>query len=192
MKTLALSLALALVAAPAFADYEAGLAARDKRDYATALKEWQAAADKGDLRATVGLGELHLRGDGVRVDPRMAADWFRRASDKGFADGQYAYAVLLRDGNGVQKSLRAAAELFLKASLQKHSGAQFALARLYELGQGVDQDDAKALAWYIVSRDTGNPFADERATRLSLEMSAESIAAGEKLAKDIPTKGAKL
>ncbi|MSO71018.1 MAG: sel1 repeat family protein [Alphaproteobacteria bacterium] len=156
------------------------------------IKEWQPLAEKGDLQAQVGMGELYLRGDGVKEDPRAAADWFKRAADKGFADGQYALAVLLRDGTGVRRDLRACAELFLKASLQKHSGAQFALARLYELGQGVDQDDAKALAWYMLSRDNGNPFADERAIRLSLEMSTEKIAAGEKLAKEIPTKGAKL
>jgi TPR repeat protein len=183
---------LLLVAAPAFADYDAGVAARDRQDYAAAIKEWQPLAEKGDVRSQVALGELYLRGDGVRTDPRAAADWFRRAADKGFADGQYALAVLIRDGNGVRKDLLAAAELFLKASLQKHAGAQFALARLYELGQGVEQDDVKALAWYIISRDTGNPFADERATRLSLEMPAESITAGEKLAKEIPLKGAKL
>lgn len=188
---LALALLL-LAAAPASADFAAGQAAREKRDYATAIKEWQPLAEKGDLQAQVGLGELYLRGDGVKEDPRAAADWFKRAADKGFAEGQYALGVLMRDGTGVRKDMRAGAELFLKAALQMHAGAQFALARMYELGLGVDQDDVKALAWYTLSRDSGNPFADERAIRLSLEMSVEAIAAGEKLAKDIPTKGAKL
>jgi uncharacterized protein len=192
MRNLIVLALLVLLAAPAQADFAAGQAAREKRDYATAIREWQPLAEKGDLRAQVGLGELYLRGDGVKEDPRAAADWFKRAADKGFAEAQYALGVLTRDGNGVRKDLRAGAELFLKASLQKNSAAQFALARLYELGQGVDQDDVKALAWYMVSSENGNPFADERATRLSLEMSAEAIAAGEKLAKDIPTKGVKL
>ena len=183
---------LLLAAAPAQADFAAGQAAREKRDFAAAAKEWQPEAEKGEVRSMVGLGELYLRGDGVKEDPRTAADWFKRAADKGYAEGQFAYGQLLRDGNGLRRDLRAAAEMFLKAALQKNFNAQFALGRMYELGQGVDQDDVKALAWYMISRDSGNPFADERATRLSLEMSAESIAASEKLAKDIPAKGAKL
>ncbi len=54
-----LALVIVLVAAPAWADYEAAEEAYDRGDYATALKEWRALAEQGDALPQFNLGVMH-------------------------------------------------------------------------------------------------------------------------------------
>ena len=60
-------------AVPAAADFESGLAAYYKLDYATALQEWLPLAEQGDAKAAYQLGVLYYRGEGVLRNDRTAA-----------------------------------------------------------------------------------------------------------------------
>ena len=48
---IALVLSVICLAAPAWADYQAGMDAYNGGDYATALREWRPLAEQGDPRA---------------------------------------------------------------------------------------------------------------------------------------------
>ena len=84
---LALLVVMSVVSAAAVrgADYDAAIAAANKRDYVAAAQEFQRLADEGDPRGENGLGVLHVNGLGVRQDEALAARWFRKAADQGNA-----------------------------------------------------------------------------------------------------------
>lgn len=162
------------------ADFDAGERARARGDFAAAIKEWQPLATQGDARAQHALGRLYLLGDGVRRDPRAAADWFKRAADQGLPDGQFDLGQMIRDGVGMAADPHAAGAYFLKAAAKGHAGARYALGALFEQALGVTDDPGRALAWYRLAAEAGHPFAVERGNRLSLNSSAEAIRAGER------------
>ena len=70
---------LALSAPVLAADYEAGLDAARRGDWATALKEWGPLAEQGDASAQFNIGLMYARGHGVRQDYAEAVR--RRASE---------------------------------------------------------------------------------------------------------------
>jgi TPR repeat protein len=60
-------------AQPAFADYQSGLAAFDRGDYAKALTEWRPLAEQGDAQAQHGLGMIYEVGNGIGSAGRTSA-----------------------------------------------------------------------------------------------------------------------
>ncbi|MFP6777946.1 MAG: hypothetical protein VCB06_06185 [Alphaproteobacteria bacterium] len=57
--------ALLFGAGSAWADFDDGLAAAQRGDYATALEEWRPLADQGHARAQFNLGVMYDNGYGV-------------------------------------------------------------------------------------------------------------------------------
>ena len=57
--------ALLFSAGAAWADFDDGLAAAQRGDYATALQEWRPLADQGHARAQCNLGVMYDNGYGV-------------------------------------------------------------------------------------------------------------------------------
>ena len=82
IKAVILGLALS-VAAPAWADYDAGRRAWDAGRAAEALQQWLTAADQGDRRAMLALGQLYLQGLGAPQDYVLAHMWFNLAASRG-------------------------------------------------------------------------------------------------------------
>ena len=66
-----------------------GLAAYEKADYATALKEWSAAAAAGNREAFYRLGLLYARGQGVIANRADAARYYSQAAERGHAAAQH-------------------------------------------------------------------------------------------------------
>ncbi|GAB6068870.1 hypothetical protein JCM13664_21910 [Methylothermus subterraneus] len=62
------SAVLALATPPALAGFDEGLAAANRGDYATALKEWRPLAEQGDAVAQYNLGVMYDNGLGVPQD----------------------------------------------------------------------------------------------------------------------------
>ena len=79
-----------LVGNPAFsADFQKGVDAYDRRDYATALREWKPLAEQGNADAQNNLGVIYNNGWGVLLDFVRAHMWFNIAATSG--DSKYAY-----------------------------------------------------------------------------------------------------
>ena len=77
---IALVLSVICLAAPAWADYQAGVDAYNSGNYATALREWRPLAEQGDPRAQFRLGSLYENGsltDRLQCTP---VAWFTRES----------------------------------------------------------------------------------------------------------------
>ncbi len=83
-----LILALALPANVWGADFQAGLEAAERGDYAKALREWRPLAEQGNADAQYNLGLMYENGWGVAQDYAEAVKWWRLAAEQGRADAQ--------------------------------------------------------------------------------------------------------
>ncbi len=79
---------LALMAAPARADFAAEVAAYDAGNYAKAYAEFLPLARGGDSAAQYILGNMYRRGQGMARDNAEAVRWYRKAADQGHAFAQ--------------------------------------------------------------------------------------------------------
>ena len=91
------------LAAPAWAGFDEGVAAYERGDYATALREFRPLADQGDAAAQYNLGIMYSEGRGVQQGDAEAVRWFRKAADQGNADAQHNLGVMYEKGRGVQQ-----------------------------------------------------------------------------------------
>ena len=83
MKRLALAVALLIgLATPSQADYQAGKAALDRGDYATAFREFKTLAEQGNAGAQFLLGRAYGLGWGVPKDFVLAHMWFSLAASR--------------------------------------------------------------------------------------------------------------
>ncbi len=83
MKRLVLTIAILLgLAAPAWAGLAEGLAAFERRDYATALREWRSLANQGNASAQYNVGLMYDNGQGVPQDYVQAHMWFNLAASR--------------------------------------------------------------------------------------------------------------
>ena len=102
MKRAALGVALIIaLAGPTRADFDAGMAAFERGDYATALQEWRPLAEQGHAEAQNYLGWMSRWGLGVPMDDAEAAKWYRKAAEQGIADYMTRLAGMYLLGWGV-------------------------------------------------------------------------------------------
>jgi len=88
----------------AHADFQDGWDAYTRKDYSTALKEWQPLAEQGDAQAQYYLGVLYFKGEGVPQDYAQAREWWLKAAAQGHAIAQFNLGVLYMAGKGVPQS----------------------------------------------------------------------------------------
>ena len=99
---IALVLSLACLTTPAWADFEAGMAAYHRGDYATALREWQRLAELWQAEeAQFNVGLLYENGQGVPQDYVQARQWYAKAAAQGYAGAQINLGRLYEFGHGV-------------------------------------------------------------------------------------------
>ncbi len=137
------------------ADFQTGLDAFKRGDFATALHEWQPIADAGDPHAQYNLGLLYARGQGVAQDYRQAASWYQKAAEQGVAAAQYNLGVMYANGQGVPASPQDASKWFLKAAEQGVIDAANGLGRMYYEGEGAFRNYGEAEKWYRKAADQG-------------------------------------
>ena len=98
--SIALVLSLVCLAVPAWADFQAGIDANNRGDYATALHEWRPLAERGDARAQFQLGLLYDNGDGVPRDYAKARQWYEKAAAQGEVKAQFYLGLQSAYGEG--------------------------------------------------------------------------------------------
>ena len=153
MMKIALFVISLFIVGPAFAGFDEGLAAYEKSDFATALKEWLPLAEQGDAKAQFNLGVMYANGQGVAQDHAQAVQWYRKAADQGDAKAQFNLGAMYAEGRGVAQDDAQAVQWFRKAADQGHADAQLILGAMYAEGRGVAQDDAQAVQWYRKAAD---------------------------------------
>jgi len=152
--SLLIALLLSLWTGPGRADFDAGFTAYERNDYATALKEWLPAAEKGDPHAQHMLGFLYAQGRGVVMDPAKTVSWWKKAAAQGFAPAQYTLGSLYRHGLGVKQDLEKARTLIGRAADAGYPEAQHAFGIMHVTGEGVQRDLSAAFMWLDLAADT--------------------------------------
>ena len=90
------------------ADYQKGVDAVLRRDFATALSEWKPLAEQGDATPQFQLGWMYKEGHGVTQDYKTAIKWYKLAAEQGYAYAQTALGQMYENGHGiVQDYIRA-------------------------------------------------------------------------------------
>ena len=184
---LALTAALAM---PARADFDRAAAAFDKGDYATAIRELQPLAAKGDPRSQYAMGVMAENGFGMPKDLSLAAGWYRKAAEQGNTDAQFNLGAMYEHGIGMPVNYAQAARWYRPAAAAGDIDALSNLGVLYEKGAGVPQDKVLALALYNVAAafdpDRNSTAAGNRqglANRMPLEDVKKSLALTEQWLK---------
>ena len=153
---LAASLLLsALIATPfsARAGLNEGLAAYDRAEYTTALKELVPLAEAGNAKAQYRLGKMANLGQGVPPDKKEAAKWFHLAAQQGLAEAQGALGYLCLVGEGVSQNNDLALKWTRKAAEQGDAAAQFNLSVMHGEKFGIRKNSAESLKWLRKAAD---------------------------------------
>ncbi len=133
-----------------------GVAALQKADYATALKEFEPLAERGDSEAQYRLGRMYEFGRGVLTNMPQALTWLRKSAAQENASAQTELGAIYASGfGGVPQDDAQAVAWFQKAANQGNPTAQYNLGLMYAKGGGVKQDFAQAVAWYRKAADQG-------------------------------------
>ena len=141
----------ALCAQTLAADFQTGIEAFERGDYAAALREWRPLAEQGDAKAQYALGLMYDEGMGVPEDDAEAAEWFRKAAEQGLAEAQYTLGFMYANGKGVPKdSVEAVRWLSHGRRTGPRRGAVLPWPRGTLSGEGVLEDyvEGYALAQY--------------------------------------------
>jgi hypothetical protein len=122
------------IASPAFADQESAIRAYQQHDFPAAIREWLVLARKGDGPAEFALGSMYEKGEGVKVNHSVAADWYRKAAYKGLPQAQFALGMLYASGQGVSRNV---VQAYSWLTLASSSGAAAAANERDELGRSM-------------------------------------------------------
>ena len=182
--TIPLVLLFVCLAVPAWADFQAGMDANNREEYATALREWRPLAEQGDALAQYNLGVLYRKGRGVPQDDVQALQWYQKAAAQGQAKAQYNLGTLYFNGEGVPKDYQQALRWFRLAADQGEALAQTKMAIMYDDGHGVPKDFVQAHKWYNLAAVNGDKPAAELRDALAKQMTPAQIAEAQKLARE--------
>ena len=109
------------------------------------IEYYQLLADKGDVQAQVGLGQLHYQGGrGVETDHDLARHYFEEAAEAGNAVAMaFLGKMYLEEHNN-----DTAFKYFRKAADLNNPVGQSGLGMMYLYGKGVEKDYTKALDFF--------------------------------------------
>ena len=185
----ALVLSIVCLAAPAWADFKAGVDAYQRGDYATALREWQPLAEQGQALAQYNLGLLYANGQGVSKDDAQAQQWYEKAAAQGHADAQVNLGILYDYGRGVAQDYKKAVYWYRLSAKQGNELAQRQLGLMFERGDGVPQDYVQAYMWYTLGAANGAKRGAALRDALAKRMTPDQIAEAQQLAREWRPKG---
>jgi uncharacterized protein len=180
--SVALVLSIICSVVPAWADFQTGMDAHNRGDYAIALHEWRPLAEQGDALAQYNLGMLYRKGRGVPQDDVQARQWYAKAAAQGQAKAQFNLGTLYFNGEGVPKDYQQALRWFRLAADQGEALAQTKIAIMYDDGQGVAHDIVQAYKWYSLAATNGDKPAAELRNTIANQMTPAQIAKAQKLA----------
>ena len=166
-----------------WAGYQEAIDAFEKGDGATALKEFQALADKNDPRGQYGLGILHDLGEGVPQSSEEAMKWYRLSAEQGYADAQNNLGVMYEDGEGVPRNYEEAMKWYRKAAESGNKDAPNNIGIMYMSGVGAIKNSVKAYMWFSIA-GKGDPAAISNKKFLLKRLTPEEVKRAESMAQE--------
>lgn len=121
------------------------------------IQYYQFLADKGDVQAQVGLGQLHYQGGrGVEQDHSRALGYFTQAANTGNANAMaFLGKMFLEGGSVVPQSNETAFKYFSMAAEKGNAVGQSGLGLMYLHGKGVEKDYQKAFKYFTLAANQG-------------------------------------
>ena len=138
----------------------------------SSLNDLITAAQNGDIRAQVQLGDCYYSGIGfykgeiVEKNYEKAVFWFLKAARQGDARAQFNLAFMYEQGLGVDsQNYDQAFYWYKKAAEQGDERAQYNVGYYYENGRGTSQNLSEAYNWYKRAADQGHQNAIDELKR---------------------------
>uniref|UniRef100_A0A182W4F2 Uncharacterized protein n=1 Tax=Anopheles minimus TaxID=112268 RepID=A0A182W4F2_9DIPT len=118
---------------------------------------YQLLADKGDVQAQVGLGQLHYQGGrGIPLDHQRALQYFSQAANAGNAVAMaFLGKIYLEGSDNIKADNATAFKYFKKAADLGNPVGQSGLGIMHLHGKGVRKDTVKALKYFAKAADQG-------------------------------------
>jgi len=157
------------------ADFQKGLEAYNKKDYKTALSEWEPLTEEGHAEAQFMLGMMYRNGRGVPQNSKTAAKWWILAAQQGHVKALYNLGQTYFLGISAPKNYKIALYWFTLAAQQGHATAQNILGGMYYEGRGVDKNLVYAYMWFDIAASQGNKKAVQGRDRAAKRMSPAQI-----------------
>ncbi|RZN74027.1 tetratricopeptide repeat protein, partial [Avibacterium paragallinarum] len=104
--------------------FQQGLEAAERGNFATALQLWKPLAEQGNASAQSNLALMYRKGQGVKQDYFQAVKWYQKAAEQGNADAQFNLALMYKNGQGVKQDDFQAVKWYQKAAEQGDASAQ--------------------------------------------------------------------
>lgn len=121
------------------------------------IQYYQFLAEKGDVQAQVGLGQLHYQGGrGVEQNHDRALHYFTQAAEAGSANAMAFLGKMHMDGgSAVKQDNETALKYFKKAADMGNPLGQSGLGLMYLYGKGVEKDYSKAFKYFAQAAEQG-------------------------------------
>jgi TPR repeat protein len=165
---------------------DAAIVAYQKQQYASALKLFEAAAQKGNREAQHTLAFMYRDGKGTKRNDAKALAWYRKAAEQGFAPAEYNLGLMYAQGEGAKPDPATAQRWFRRAA---DHGSVEAQVKLGEIAI-VDEKYEEAFLWFTKAADQDD--ADAAFNVGSLYYMGQGVAKDEAKATEYYRKAAKL
>lgn len=183
-----LAVLLAFSASPARADFAAGKAAYDRKDWTVAITTLRPLAEQGDAPSLFLLGNMYAQGYGVSRDPAQAYQLYRRAALIGNAEAMVVTGAMLQQGLGTPVNTVEAIEWYARGAKAGNAGGAlfyglyFYTGNQSPQGDSLQPDHAQAYKWLRIAEKNGGKTAladnaGKIATEVARSLSAEDLAA---------------
>jgi TPR repeat protein len=153
-------------------------------DHEKAAKLLPAMAEKGHVLAQSPLGQMYLKGLGVKQDFLEATKWLGKASAQGDGESSYTLGIMYELGHGVTKDAVRGTEFFERASEQGDKKSPAILAAKYAQGIGVSKDDVSAYVWASIGAAYGDEDAKKYRDELESNMPRKEMLDAQKTARE--------
>ncbi|WP_167521319.1 tetratricopeptide repeat protein [Vibrio ponticus] len=158
------------------------------QDFTQAAHWFEQAANKGDVSAMYNLGIAYLNGEGVVQNCTKAMQLFSHAIKQDEHALSYAkmgdiysYAEFKQLCGFNTTDYKKALDYYTAGAMQGNAYSQYSVGYAYRNGQGAWSDFVKALAWFEVAQEYGEPDAIKGITDVKRYMSKEDIGAAQQL-----------
>jgi TPR repeat protein len=165
-------------------DFEDGVDAYGRQDYATALAKFRTAAERGNAKAQTSLGWMYRKGHGVAQDYTEAVRWYQLAAQQGEANAQFNLGGMYDLGQGVAQDDKEAVRWYQLAAKQGYADAQNSLGLMFGDGQGVAQDYVRAHMWLSIGAVGGDSRSAKNRDIMARKMTPQQIAEAQRMARE--------
>jgi TPR repeat protein len=118
--------------------------------------EWlRKAAGAGLPNAQYTMGDVLLRGKGVKQDQSAAIGWYQKAADQGHGEARFKLAALYYAGIGVPKNIPKGLALYRASADAGHPAALTTMGVFYFNGRVFKKSEVKARDWWIKASYAG-------------------------------------